>query len=80
MDKSEIHKRVCTAIDGSWAAHIEALTNMETSVADLGFDSLDMVEARMAIEDEFTIEIDDDKFDGCKTVGDIVDLVERCHG
>ena len=45
-------------------------------VDDLGADSLDAVEVIMAIEEEFSIEIPDEKFETLETVQDIVDLVE----
>jgi acyl carrier protein len=43
--------------------------------ADLGMDSLDMVEICMALEDEFDIEINDDAFNNRSTLKNIVDLV-----
>jgi acyl carrier protein len=46
-------------------------------VADLGADSLDEVELTMAIEDEFNIELDDDKVQHIKTVGDIYVLLAK---
>ena len=42
----------------------------------LGFDSLDFVESVMALETEFSIEIDDDLAADWKTVGDVVKYVE----
>lgn len=44
---------------------------------DLGADSLDAVEVIMALEDEFGITIDDDTAHSFKTVGDLVDYVEK---
>lgn len=43
----------------------------------LGMDSLDKVELIMAIEDEFDVMIDDDEVDRCKTVADVVAVVEQ---
>ena len=45
-------------------------------VADLGADSLDVVEMMMALEEEFGITIDDEKIAELKTIGDVVDCVE----
>lgn len=45
-------------------------------VADLGADSLDVVEMMMALEEEYGITIEDEKIAELKTVGDVVDLVE----
>lgn len=51
--------------------------SMDTDIAnDLGADSLDVVELLMAIEDEFDIEIPDDKIEVIKTIGDLVKYIE----
>ena len=51
---------------------------LEASLSDdLEADSLDAVELIMAIEDEFGIEIPDEKAGEMKTVKDIVDYVEE---
>lgn len=50
---------------------------LETDIADdLGADSLDVVEMLMSIEDEFEIEIPDEKIEGLKTVGQVVDYIQ----
>lgn len=46
----------------------------DTKLSDLGLDSLSVVEAVMACEDEFGIEVDADA--APETVGDFVDMVE----
>ena len=50
------------------------ITN-DTKLSDLGLDSLAVVEAVMASEDEFGIEVDADA--SPETVGDFVDMVEK---
>ncbi len=51
---------------------------MSTDIAnDLGADSLDVVELLMAIEDEFDIEVPDDKIETIKTIGDLVKYIEE---
>ena len=45
-------------------------------VADLGADSLDMVEMMMSMEEEFGITVDEDKAAELKTVADIVALID----
>ena len=53
------------------------IITMDTDIADeLGADSLDVVELLMAIEDEFDVEIPDDKIEGMKTVGSVVDYIQ----
>jgi len=46
-------------------------------MADLGADSLDIVELVMAMEDEFGISIPDDKIEEIKTVQDSIDYIRR---
>ena len=48
-----------------------------TFVDDLGADSLDIVELIMAFEEEFNIEIPDDKAEKIKTVEDVVKYIEE---
>lgn len=43
---------------------------------DLGADSLDAVELIMAIEEEFDVEVSDEKAQEFKTVGQIVQFIE----
>ena len=55
----------------------EDTVTMESSIAeDLGADSLDIVDLIMSIEDEFDMEVPDDKVENIKTVGDIVKYIE----
>ena len=51
---------------------------METDIQeDLGADSLDVVEMLMSIEDEFEIEIPDEKIESLKTVGQVVEYIQE---
>ena len=54
------------------------IITMDTNIADeLGADSLDVVELLMSIEDEFDVEIPDEKIEGLKTVGSVVDYIQE---
>ena len=44
---------------------------------DLGAGSLDMIDLAMSIEDEFEIELSDDKIEKIKTVGDLAKFIEE---
>lgn len=44
---------------------------------DLKLDSLDMVETVMAIEEEFSVEIDDTDFENIKTVKNAIEFIEK---
>ena len=49
---------------------------METSfVDDLKFDSLDIVELMMKMEDDFGVEIPEEDAEGLKTVGDVIKYI-----
>lgn len=58
-------------------ADIDSITPKTDIADDLGADSLDVVEMLMAIEDEFDIEIPDDKVESLKTVGQVVDYIQE---
>jgi acyl carrier protein len=47
----------------------------ETTIEELGADSLDLVEMIMNLEEEFGIQIEDDDMDDLKTVGDIIEYI-----
>lgn len=46
-------------------------------VDDLNQDSIELVELIMSVEDEFGIEVDEEKLEQIRTVGDVLDLVEE---
>ncbi len=51
---------------------------METSfVDDLKFDSLDIVELMMKMEDDFGVEIPEEDAEGLKTVGDVITYISN---
>jgi acyl carrier protein len=47
---------------------------------DLGADELDKIDVVIGIEDEFEINISDDDWDGVKTIGEAVTLVNKLEG
>lgn len=49
---------------------------VDTTLEDLGADSLDVVEVIMALEDEFDIEISDEVAENISTVGDLVEYIK----
>ncbi len=57
-------------------AEEESVTAEASIIDDLGADSLDVVDLISSVEDEFDIEIPDEKVEGIKTVGDIVAYIE----
>ena len=53
------------------------MITMETTLEDLGADSLDMVEVIMALEDEFDIQIRDEDLESLKCVSDLVEYISK---
>lgn len=49
----------------------------ETEIDDLKLDSLDKIELLMALEEEFDVEISDEKAELVKTVADIVKTIRQ---
>lgn len=49
----------------------------ETSLKDLGLDSLDLVEVLMEVEEELNIQFDEDEMVNLKTVQDVYNSIER---
>lgn len=55
----------------------DAITLEASMTDDLGADSLDLVDLISTIEDEFDMSIPDEAVEGIKTVGDIVNYIEK---
>lgn len=50
--------------------------DMNTDLADLDIDSIDMLDFIMVVEDKYGIEFDEDELDEIETLGDIAELIE----
>ena len=55
----------------------EDLLRAETSLADAGIDSLDSLTILFAIEEQFNIQVPDDKARAMRTFGDMIAIVEE---
>lgn len=55
----------------------EQITLTSNLVEDLGADSLDVVELIMAFEDEFGVTLPDDDIAKMKTVGDVINYINK---
>lgn len=53
------------------------ITNSTSLKEELNADSLDIVEIIMSIEEEFSIQVDDSDALAFKTVGDVVEYIEK---
>lgn len=58
-------------------AHPAAITREQSLQADLGLDSLSMIDVACAAEDAFGIRVSDEDLERFVTVGDAADYIER---
>jgi acyl carrier protein len=74
-DRSEIEARVKKVLAEQLAVDEAQVVPDARFAEDLNADSLDLVEAVLALEEEWSIEIPEDEMESVKTVGQAVDLV-----
>jgi acyl carrier protein len=73
--KNEIFQAVKEHLAGRGVEQ-EKVTMDATLVEDLGFDSLEITELTLGLEERYGIEIPDEDLEGLSTVGDAVQLIE----
>jgi acyl carrier protein len=79
-DRTEIDARVRKVLAEQLAVDEAQVVADARFAEDLNADSLDLVEAVLALEEEWNIEIPEDEMDGVKTVGQAVELVAQKLG
>lgn len=72
MEFEKIRAIICEEFDID-----EDEVTLETHLEDLGFDSLDMIDIVMDIEDEFGVEVPDEALEKFETIRDIVNYIEK---
>ena len=73
-----IRERVCLVVEEQLGlTHVVARLDSTHIQGDLDADSLDLVEIVMALETEFEMEISGEDAEACKTLRQMVDLIER---
>ncbi len=77
MSEQSIFERVCDIVREQGGLDDTELTE-DTKLADVGLDSLAIVEIVMSCEDEFDIEVDPDT--NPATIGEFVDIIEGLVG
>jgi acyl carrier protein len=75
MDRPEIEERVKKVLAEQLAVDVAQVVPDARFAEDLNADSLDLVEAVLALEEEWNIEIPEDEMESVKTVGQAVDMV-----
>ena len=77
MSVENVQERVKNIIVEQLGVEADQVKPEAQLVNDLGADSLDTVELIMALEEEFDIEIPDEKAEKIKTVGEAIDYIEQ---
>ncbi len=77
MSVENVQERVKNIIVEQLGVEADQVKPEAQFVNDLGADSLDTVELIMALEEEFDVEIPDEKAEKIKTVGEAVEYIEQ---
>ena len=77
MSEKSISDKVKDIIVEQLGVNPEQVTESASFIEDLGADSLDTVELVMAFEEEFSVEVPDEVAETLKTVGNVVDYIEK---
>ncbi len=75
METGEIEGRVRKILAENLSVPEDDVTTDSRFQEDLDADSLDLVEAVLALEEEFGVSIPEEEMEGVKTVGEAVNLV-----
>ncbi|WP_305096441.1 acyl carrier protein [Croceibacterium aestuarii] len=76
-DTITIAERVRKIIAEHLGVALERTTNDAELIDDLGADSLDVIEIAIRIDDELGTDTEDDDYSKWRTVGDVVQVIER---
>ena len=71
-----VYEKIRAILARELYTEIEKIDHNTLIIEDLRADSLDIMEAMMAIEDEFNISIPDESIQDLKTVDDVVEFIE----
>ncbi|MEI8068036.1 MAG: acyl carrier protein [Candidatus Shapirobacteria bacterium] len=77
MTKERIFEKVAKIIKDQLSISGEEIKEESNLIEDLAADSLDVVEIIMAIEEDFDIEIPDKDAEEIKTIGQIIEYIEK---
>ena len=75
MDMAELEQRVCKILADNLSVPEDQVNPGARFQEDLDADSLDLVEAVLALEEEFGVTIPEEEMEGVKTVGQAIQLV-----
>lgn len=77
MEDDEMIERLTKIIRENTDINNITINENTALIADLGFNSLDLVNLACIVEDEFDIEIPDRAIKDFKTVGDVIAFIEN---
>ena len=80
METEQIEERVRKILAENLSVPENEVTTESRFQEDLDADSLDLVEAVLALEEEFGVSIPEEEMEGVKTVGQAVNLVAEKLG
>lgn len=80
MEMAEIESKVRKILAENLSVPEDKVTSSARFQEDLDADSLDLVEAVLALEEEFGVSIPEEEMEGVKTVGQAVQLVAQKLG
>ena len=80
MTEQEILTAIARIVAPQLGVPVPSVTRSAKLVADLGADSLDILELVMAIEEDFDFTIQDEEIESVKTVGDVLALIYKAVG
>ena len=80
MDMQELEQKTCHILAENLSVPEEKVTPQARFQEDLDADSLDLVEAVLALEEEFGVSIPEEEMEGVKTVGQAIQLVAQKLG
>lgn len=75
MDMAELQGKVCAILADNLSIPEDKVTPEARFQEDLDADSLDLVEAVLALEEEFGVSIPEEEMEGVKTVGQAINVV-----
>ena len=75
MEMEELQQKVCSILAENLSVPEDKVTPESRFQEDLDADSLDLVEAVLALEEEFGVTIPEEEMEGVKTVGQAIQLV-----
>ncbi len=70
-------EKVCKLLAEQLNIPAESIKPTDNIAADLGADSIDVVEMLMSLEDEYGVKLPEESFERIKTVQDVVDELEK---